>query len=153
MSRVLRALTILAIVAVSVSPARAQEHGCKVLDDLWAKAANAGDVESLVALYAHDAVLYTPDSMEARGTAAIRAAYTEMFATNTVSNASISATYQTAGDLATGWGTATLTMTPKAGGSPQMITVRVTAVAKKINGKWLYVADHASVPMAPVPGK
>ena len=45
MSRVIRALTILAIVAVSVSSARAQEHGCKVLDDLWA---NAGDVEGLV---------------------------------------------------------------------------------------------------------
>ena len=53
------------------------------------KAANAGDVEGLVALYAPDAVLYAPDSMEARGTAAIRALYTAMFAANTVSNASI----------------------------------------------------------------
>jgi uncharacterized protein (TIGR02246 family) len=153
MSRVLPALAALAIVAITVPSIRAQEQGCKVLDDAWAKAANAGDVEGLVALYAPDAVLYTPDAMEARGTAAIRAAYTEMFAANTVSNASISATYQTSGDLGTGWGTATLTMTPKAGGSPQTFTVRVTAVGKKINGKWLYLADHASVPMPPAPGQ
>jgi hypothetical protein len=32
------------------------------------------------------------------------------------------------------------------------MTVRVTAVAKKMNGKWLYVADHASVPMPPQGG-
>ena len=69
------------------------------------------------------------------------------------SNASINCTYQTVGDLSVGWGTATLTMTPKGGGAPQTMTVRVTAGVKKINGKWLYVADHASVPMGPSPGK
>jgi uncharacterized protein (TIGR02246 family) len=115
------------------------------------KAATAGDVEGVVALYAPDAVLFAPDSMEARGTAAIRAAYQQMFKENTVANASINATYDTSGDLSSGWGTATLTMTPKAGGSPQTMTVRVTAVARKINGKWLYVVDHASVPMGPAP--
>ena len=152
----LRALTALAAVVVfgaSTPLARAQEHGGKVVDDAWVKAANAGNVDGLVALYAPDAVLYTPDSMEARGTAAIRALYTEMFAANAVSNASITSTYETSGDLSTGWGTATLTMTPKAGGSPQIMTVRVTAVARRINGKWLYVADHASVPVGPPPAK
>ena len=149
MFRALSTLALAAVVAATTLSVRAQEQGCKVLDDAWTKAANAGDVDALVALYAPDAVLYTPDAMEARGTAAIRASYTEMFTTNTVSNASINATYQTSGDLGTGWGTATLTLTPKVGGSPQIVTVRVTAVGKKINGKWLYVADHASVPMGP----
>ena len=155
MPRALSALAALAIVGIAIAPAGAQEHGAKVVDDAWTKAANAGDVEALVALYAPDAVLYAPDSMEARGTAAIRALYSEMFAANTVSNASITATYQTSGDLSTGWGTAALTMTPKAGGAAQTFSVRVTAVAKKVNGKWLYVADHASVPAgpAPAPGK
>ena len=31
------------------------------------------------------------------------------------------------------------------------MSVRVTAVARKIGGKWLYVIDHASVPMPPPP--
>jgi uncharacterized protein (TIGR02246 family) len=149
MCRALSALAAL-ILGLVASPAHAQG---KAVDDAWVKAANAGDVEALVALYAPDAVLYAPDSMEARGTAAIRALYTEMFAANTVSNASITATYQTVGDLSAGWGTATLTMTPKGGGAPQTMTVRVTEVTKKINGKWLYVADHASVPVGPEPAK
>jgi hypothetical protein len=50
-----------------------------------------------------------------------------------------------------GYGTATLTMVPKAGGAPQTMTVRVTAAARQINGKWVYVADHASVPAGPPP--
>jgi uncharacterized protein (TIGR02246 family) len=153
MSRALSALAALAIVGMAVAPAHAQVHGAKIVDDAWVKAANAGDVEAIVALYAPDAVLYAPDAMEARGTAAIRSQYQAMFAANTVSNASITCTYETIGDLSVGWGTATLTMTPKAGGAPQTMTVRVTTGVKKINGKWLYVADHASVPAGAPPAK
>jgi uncharacterized protein (TIGR02246 family) len=90
MSRAFSTLVVLAIIA---APARAQEQGAKIVDDAWVKAANAGDVEALVALYAPDAVLYTPDAMEARGTAAIRSQYQAMFSANTVSNASINCTY------------------------------------------------------------
>ena len=151
MFRALSALAALVIVGIAAPPAQAQTHGGKVVDDAWVKAVTAGDVEAVVALYAPDAVLYAPDSMEARGTAAIRALYTAMFAANTVSNPSFTTTYQTSGDLATGWGTVTLTFTPKAGGTPQTMTVRVTEVVKKVNGKWLYVADHASVPLPPSP--
>ncbi len=42
-------------------------------------------------------------------------------------------------------------MQPKAGGAPQTVTVRVTAVAKKLGGKWKYLADHASAPLAEPP--
>jgi uncharacterized protein (TIGR02246 family) len=155
MFRALSVLAALVIFGACASPARAQEQGGKIVDDAWVKAVTAGDVEAVVALYAPDAVLYAPDSMEARGTAAIRALYTEMLAANTVSNPSFNTTYQTSGDLSTGWGTVTLTFTPKAGGAPQTMTVRVTAVTRKINAKWLYVADHASVPLpaGPPPSK
>ena len=74
MFRALSTLALVAVVAATTLPVRAQEQGCKVLDDAWTKAANAGDVDALVALYAPDAVLYTPEAMEARGTAAIRTA-------------------------------------------------------------------------------
>jgi uncharacterized protein (TIGR02246 family) len=153
MSRALSTLGVLAMLAIVAAPTRAQEQGAKIVDDAWVKAANAGDVDAIVALYAPDAVRYAPDAMEARGTAAIRSQYQAMFAANTVSNASVNCTYQTVGDLSVGWGTATLTMTPKAGGAPQTMTVRVTTGVRKINGKWLHVADHASVPMPPTPGK
>jgi len=111
----------------------------------------AGNVDAVVALYAPDAVLYPPDALEARGTAAIRASYTEMLGAMTINEATIDSQYQTSGDFSVGFGKATLTMTPKGGGSPQIVSVRVTAVARKIGGKWLYVVDHASAPMPPTP--
>jgi ketosteroid isomerase-like protein len=111
----------------------------------------AGNVDAVVALYAPDAVLYPPDALEARGTAAIRASYESMLSAVVVNEASIDSQYQTSGDMSVGFGKATLTMTPKAGGSPQIMSVRVTAVARKIGGKWLYVVDHASAPLPPPP--
>jgi uncharacterized protein (TIGR02246 family) len=151
MSRWVSALVGGLVVLFLAAPARAQSDGAKAVDDEWVKAAQAGDLEGLVALYAPDAVLYAPDVMEARGTAAIRALYAAMLGANKISSASITSTYTTVGDLSVGYGTATLTFTPKAGGPSQPMTVRVTAVAKKIGGKWLYVADHASVPMMAAP--
>jgi uncharacterized protein (TIGR02246 family) len=139
------------LVLLMAAPAYAQADGVKGVDEAWIRAVKAGDVEGLVALYAPDAVLYAPDATEARGTAAIRSYYTGMIGAVTVTQAVIDSQYQTTGDLSVGFGTATLTVTPKAGGSPEMMTVRVTAAARKIGGKWLYVADHASVPLPPPP--
>jgi uncharacterized protein (TIGR02246 family) len=135
---------------VAAAPAFAQD-GAKAVDEAWIQAMKAGNVAAVVALYAPDAVLYPPDALEARGTAAIRASYESMLSAVVVNDASIDAQYQTAGDMSVGFGKATLTMTPKAGGSPQTMSVRVTAVARKIGGKWLYVVDHASAPLPPPP--
>jgi uncharacterized protein (TIGR02246 family) len=141
----------LQVVAMSTH-AFAQTHGAKTVDDAWIAAAKAGDVNALVALYAPDAVLYMPDSKEARGTAAIRKAYEDMLGAMKVTEVSIDSQYQTVAGLSVGYGTATLTMVPKAGGAPQTMTARVTAAAAMINGKWLYIVDHASVPVGPPPG-
>lgn len=145
--RVSAAATLL-LFALLASPAGAQQPG-KTVDDAWIAAVKAGNVDAVVALYAPDAVLYAPDEMEARGTAAIRANYTNMLGAMTITDAQIDAHYETVGDLSVGYGTATLTMQPKAGGSPTRMTVRVTSAVKRIGGKWLYVVDHASVPPGP----
>ncbi|HJY34365.1 MAG TPA: nuclear transport factor 2 family protein [Vicinamibacterales bacterium] len=141
---------LLAAGLLSAAPAYAQD-GAKGVDEAWIGAVKAGNVDAVVALYAPDAVLYPPDALEARGTAAIRASYTEMLGAMTINEATIDSQYQTSGDFSVGFGKATLTMTPKGGGSPQIVSVRVTAVARKIGGKWLYVVDHASAPMPPTP--
>jgi len=135
---------------LTAAPAFAQD-GLKGVDEAWIRAVKAGNVDAVVALYAPDAVLYPPDAMEARGTAAIRASYESMLGAVVVNEASIDSQYQTSGDVSVGFGKATLTMTPKAGGSPQVMSVRVTAVARRIGGKWLYMVDHASVPLPPPP--
>jgi len=140
------------LLVLSADAARAQSaDGIKGVDEAWVAAAKKGDVEAIVALYAADAVYYPPDSFEARGTAGIRKAYTEWFAAVTIAEARIESTYTTSGDLSLGYGTATLTMQPKTGGAPQTVTVRVTAVAKKVGGKWKYLADHASAPLPAPP--
>jgi uncharacterized protein (TIGR02246 family) len=140
------------LLVLSADAVRAQSaEGVKSLDEAWVAAAKKGDVEAIVALYAPDAVYYPPDAFEARGTAAIRKAYTDWFAAMTLAEARIESTYTTSGDLSLGYGTATVTMQPKAGGAAQTVTVRVTAVAKKVGGAWKYLADHASAPLPAAP--
>lgn len=132
------------------SAAVAQSAGMKTLDEAWARAANANNLEAMVALYAPDAVMYPPDGDEVRGRDAIREHYRPMFAGFTLRDAKFAKTsYETRGDISTGWGRWSLTMTPKAGGAAIPAEGRFTAVAKKIRGRWLYVADHASMPPPP----
>ena len=145
-------LVALMLLGLSADAARAQSRdGIKGVDDAWVAAALKGDVEAIVALYAPEAVYYPPDVFEARGKDAIRKVYAAWFAAVTITQAKIDSTYTTSGDLSLGHGTATVTMQPTGGGAPQTMTVRVTAVAKKVGGKWMYIADHASAPLPEPP--
>jgi uncharacterized protein (TIGR02246 family) len=141
-------LLVVALLGLGVDASWAQSsEGAKMVDQAWVAAAKKGDVDAIAALYAADAVYFPPDTQELRGNAAIKKSYAEWFGAMTITDAKIDSTYQTAGDLSIGYGLATVTMQPKSGGAPQTFTVRVTAAAKKINGKWQYIADHASAPM------
>jgi uncharacterized protein (TIGR02246 family) len=132
----------------------AADQGIAAVDQAWIKAITANDLEAVLALYAPDAVMYPPDAMEAKGKEAIRDNYRGLLSAMTVQSATITDShYQTLGDTSIGWGRFTLKMVPKAGGDPIQMDGRFSAVAKKIGGKWLYVADHASVPMPPPPAK
>lgn len=136
------------------SAAAAQSAGLKGLDDAWARAANANDLEAMVSLYAADAVLYPPDGFEVRGRDAIRQHLRPMFDHNTLSDVGfVDTRYETRGDISTGWGVFKMTLTPKTGGESTAMRGRFTAVAKKTGGKWLYIADHASMPPAPPPAQ
>lgn len=119
--------------------------GAEALDAAWVKAMKAGDVNGVVACYASDAVLWLPGAPEARGEKAIRDAYTGLLSANTVTEVSLTdAHYENAQNLSLGWGHFTMTLTPKAGGPPTIMGGRYIDVAKKTDGKWHYVADHAS---------
>jgi uncharacterized protein (TIGR02246 family) len=146
MNAVCRGLGI-ALLAAAV-PVAAAEHGAETVDQAWVKAIKAQDVEALTALYAPDAVAYFPDG-EFKGKEAIRKSWTDFLATFTVKDASITSSYETIGDTSLGHGHWTLTVAPKAGGDPMPMTGRASVVTKKIGGKWLYVVDHASVPLPP----
>jgi uncharacterized protein (TIGR02246 family) len=144
-------LGILVFAAVGfASGAAAQETGAQSVDAAWMKAMKAGDVDGVVACYASDAVMWLPGAPEARGSKAIRDAYAGMLSADTVTSVSITDThYETWQNLSLGWGHFMMTLQPKAGGAPTILGGRFSAVAKKIDGKWLYVADHASAEPPP----
>jgi uncharacterized protein (TIGR02246 family) len=130
--------------------AQAGDSAVKKLDDQFLKAFNANDVDALVAFYAEDAVIYPPDEFMARGRDAIRENWKGFLGQYKVSDATISdAKYLEEDNTSVGWGIVEFTMTPLAGGAPMTIKSRFTSVAQKRDGKWLYIVDHASLPMAP----
>lgn len=149
--RVLCMATGIGLLAVAV-PAVAAEHGAQMVDQAWVKAMKANDLEATLALYAPDSVAYFPDG-DFKGKQAIRKSWTDFLATFTVKDASSEGTDETTGDTSVGWGFWSLTVVPKGGGEPIPMKGRATVVVKKIGGKWLYVVDHASVPLPPPPVK
>lgn len=136
-------------------PVWGQQDGAAQVDAAWIKAMKANDLEAIVACYAKDAVLWMPDAPEARGEAAIRAAYKGLLSTHTVKDASMSDTrYKTVGETSSGWGRFSITLVPKSGGAAVVMNGRFSEVAERRGGRWVYVVDHASLePAAPSTGK
>ena len=149
--KLLRTAMSLALLAGAV-PMVAGEHAAQLVDQAWVKAMKANDLEATMALYAPDAVAYFPDG-DFKGKEAIRKSWTDFLAMFTVKDATSQGTYETTGDTSLGWGFWSLTVVPKGGGEPIAMKGRATVVVRKIGGKWLYVVDHASVPLPPPPSK
>jgi uncharacterized protein (TIGR02246 family) len=147
----LRMAMSLAVLVMAV-PVMAAEHAAQVVDQAWVKAIKANDLEAIMALYAPDAVAYFPDG-DYKGKPAIRKSWTDFLAAFTVKDATSEGTYDTTGDTSLGWGYWSMTVVPKGGGEPIAMKGRATVIVKKIGGKWLYVVDHASVPLPPPPSK
>jgi uncharacterized protein (TIGR02246 family) len=127
-------------------------QGIKDLDAAWVKAAKAGDVEGLVKLYAPTAVTYMPDEMKAKGTDEIRASFQKFLGSSTVTEMTLSPEFDTtSGNLAASSGTFSMTVTPKGGGAAQTMQGRYSSIAVRKSGKWMYVSDHASVPIPAEP--
>ena len=147
----LRMAMSLAVLALAV-PVTAAEHAAQLTDQAWTKAMKANDLDAIMALYAPDAVAYFPDG-DFKGKEAIRKSWTDFLAMFTVKDATSEGTYETTGNTSLGWGYWSITVVPKGGSEPMVLKGRATVVVKRIGGKWLYVVDHASVPMPPPPSK
>lgn len=131
----------------------ADEATIRGINPAWFKAYNAGDVNSIVALYAEDAVLNGPGAPAARGQAAIREFLMKDVATSTAAGMTFNAGSTTdagvTGDLGWEWGT--FTVTDKSGATVDRGKY-VTVYARK-DGKWLIIRDiwNSDGPMQ-VPG-
>jgi uncharacterized protein (TIGR02246 family) len=143
------ALVLSALAFASV--ARAAD-GPEALDAAWVKAMKAQDAKAVAALYASDAVMWLPNAPEARGAKAILDAYTGLLGTYTVTDVSLSdGHYETVQNIGVASGHFMMTLQPKAGGAPTIMGGRYSSVAKKVDGQWHYVVDHASVEPPPAP--
>jgi uncharacterized protein (TIGR02246 family) len=151
MTRISHALPLaLLFSSMSLASATAAPTGAQGVDEAWRKAITANDLNAVMSVYSKDAVMWLPDAPEAKGREAIRKSYADLLAANTVTAASLANThYQISGDLSVGWGDFTLTLAPKAGGNPVTLSGRFSVIARKEDGKWLYVVDHASAHPAP----
>jgi uncharacterized protein (TIGR02246 family) len=143
---------VLALGALGFASAALAADGPEALDAAWVKAMKAGDVNAVSTLYAADAVLWFPGAHEARGAKAIHDAYAGFLGTYTVTDVSLTDTqYETMQNTGIAWGHFIMTLTPKAGGAPTIMGGRFSSVAKKTEGNWHYVVDHASAEPPPAP--
>ncbi len=119
----------------------------EALQEAFMKALKTNDVEGLAACYTADAINFPVDSMMGVGPDSVRESWGAFFAAYTVKEASLVDTHmETAGDIAAAWGIFKLTVVPAEGGDAIEMQGRFMDVAKNVNGHWLYIADHASVP-------
>ena len=148
---------VLGVAALTVASFRsyaasAGEDGVQAVDAAWEKAVEANDLDAVMACYASDAVAWLPGSPELKGAEAIRQSYKELFATNTIKDASFSEThYTTVGERSVGWGRFSISLVPKGSDRPVVALGRFTEVAERRGGRWVYVVDHASAEPVPAP--
>ena len=144
------AVVLLLLALVVTARSHAAESGAQIVDAAWIAAVKANDIEAVMKCYAPDAVMWLPNAPSARGAKAIRAAYEGLLSANTVKDATLGdVTYRTVGNTSVAWGRFSLTLAPKAGGDPVVMTGRFTEAAERRGGRWVYIVDHASAEPAP----
>lgn len=122
------------------------------LDKRFLEAFNAGDVDALAATYwnSPNLVSFGPDGMGTKGWETTKAGSVEMF--KAMPGAKLEFTTMqndVHGDMVLGWGTWKMTIPTPAG--PQVMEGRYSDAKALKDGKWVYLMDHASVPLPPAP--
>lgn len=119
----------------------------QALQDAFMTALLANDADGIAACYSSDATNFPLDSMSGVGPESARASWGGFFAAYRVTDASLSDDQLIVlGDTAVAWGLFNITAEPVEGGEAVEFKGRYTDVAKTMDGTWLYIMDHASVP-------
>ena len=113
------------------------------LYDQWGIAANTGDLDHFMSLWADDAILMNPDTPAIFGKGPIRAYYRVLFEQFDIKVAIYGETeVQVSGDLAYSRGTGTLSVTPKEGGPTTLADSKWLDILKKqADGSWKVYCD------------
>jgi ketosteroid isomerase-like protein len=135
----------LALVLCSSSESRASQSSVvaavHAADDAWVKAYNAGQLESVVALYDENAVVYAPGMAPLHGRAAIHGQFEKDMADFAKTGLSFALGANPAGGASgdIGWSSGTWMVKDKAGNVVD--SGWYFSVSRKVDGKWLYIRD------------
>jgi ketosteroid isomerase-like protein len=147
------ALATLGLIAIAASASTttatdsaADEAALRAADQTFMRAYYKGDIESVVALYAEDAVLLPENAPAAKGRDAIRKYFTADIATLKPGDAGVivESTQGASGNL--GWSSGRNKDTAANGTTS---TWKFLSVSRKVNGKWLYIRDTWNSDAAP----
>ena len=119
------------------------------LDKKFAEAFTKGDTSAIMEMYwnSPELVSFSPDGVEAANWEKAKKDMATMFESMKGAKLEIkNMQNKPHGDLVLGHGYWTLTLADSAG---TKINGRYTDVKVKKDGKWVYIMDHASVPLAP----
>ncbi len=120
----------------------------QALQDAFMAALKANNVQGLADCYTSDAVNFPVGTLVGSGPESVIESWSSFFAAYTVVDASLSDTHmELHGDTAVAWGLFTIMAEPAEGGDAVEMKGRYMDVARNMNGTWLYVADHASMPL------
>ena len=119
----------------------------QALQDSFMAALIANDVQGLADCYSSNAVNFPVNTLVGSGPESVMESWGSFFAAYKVVDASLFDTHmEIHGDTAVAWGLFTIMAEPIEGGDAIEMKGRYMDVARNINGTWLYVADHASMP-------
>jgi uncharacterized protein (TIGR02246 family) len=118
------------------------------LQEAFMTAVRSNDADGLAACYSKDAVSFAIDDMVGEGPDYVRTSWQGFFDAYRVIDIELSSDHmETLSDTAVAWGLFTMTAEPVAGGEAVVMQGRYMDVSKNIDGQWLYIADHASMPI------
>ena len=141
---------LLFVLLLTASTACQAFESPEALQEGFMQALLAEDAEALAACYAEDATNFTLDRMKGVGPPSAYASWSAFFEQYDLLSAELSDKQMVrSGDLAAAWGLFTIVVRPAGGGDPLTFTGRYLDVAQPVDGQWLYVADHASMPFPP----
>ena len=147
------ALAVCSINSSAADPV-AEVAAVHAVDQVWVKAYNSGDVDTLASLYAEHAVLLPPGASSANGRAAIRAFFEKDMAASAQYGVKFSLGAKPDGGVSgeMGWASGTYAVKDKSG--HVVDTGKYLSVSTKKDGKWLYVRDtwNSDRPPASVEG-
>lgn len=138
------------VLFLSVSSLALANESPQALQDTFMAGVITNNADAIAACYTDDAVNFTLDNMVGIGPESARQSWGSFFEAFDVDKAELSETHlEVHGDTAIAWGLFMIIATPRDGGEPVEFRGRYMDVARKIDGRWLYVADHASMPLPP----